>query len=119
MKIRHSPQDSLGLTAVPGPKKNPGEVDEEKGDQPCDRWGHTPGLPDPEAMNDKSRPMKGAPEDEHPTGSMPQTAEYECRHEVKVNARSGTAVPPQGNIEVVSQVATQGHVPSVPEILNI
>ena len=62
--------------------------------------------------------MEGAPEDEGPVGTVPQTAEQEDDHDVERPTANAHTTAAKGDIEIVAEPAGERDVPAVPELAD-
>ena len=63
--------------------------------------------------------MHGPPDDEGPGRAVPQTAQKEGQKKVPQSPDVALPVTPQGDIQIVTEPAGQGNVPTPPKLLDI
>ena len=112
-----------------GPEKDPGETDQKEGHRDGNDTQQgvqlpvslEPGaffVPWEKALYDLKRAVDASPEHVIPTCAVPQAADQEGDHDIKSMTDTAHPVAAQRDIDVVSQPAGEGHVPSSPEILD-
>ena len=62
------------------------------------------------------RAMHEAPNEERPSGAVPDPADEEDNHDIEISAHSSPAVSAERDVEIFCEEAAQGHVPAVPEL---
>ena len=60
--------------------------------------------------------MIAAPDQEIPTGAVPQSAEQHGQHQVAVGAPGAVAAAAERNVQIVAQPAGERDVPAPPEV---
>ncbi len=73
--------------------------------------------PSPNMIDGKVGPVESSPEQECPTGAVPQATDQHGRHQAQMGG-DHRAAPGQGqrHVDVVAKVSRQRHVPKVPEL---
>ena len=112
-----------------GPEKDPGKAYQQEGDRNGDnaQQGVQPSVgletgaffvPWEKAFDNLKRAVNAAPEHIVPACAVPQAADQEGDHDVECMPDASHPVSSQRDIDIVSQPAGKGDMPSSPEILN-
>ena len=72
-----------------------------------------------EFMHCKQRSMVPAPEQIHPTGTVPQATKHHSYEIIEICAEASLARSTEWNVQIVAQPGAEGYMPSVPEFGGI
>ena len=107
-----------------GTEEDPQECHETEGQQPGDKAcepctgnGVEPRLA--QLVDAEGDTVTGAPNDEGPCGTVPESTEEHGDHEIEMLTHFALAVAAQGDIDIVAQPRGERDVPSVPELGDI
>lgn len=114
----HPLDDRQGPLDVLGTKKDKGDVDEVKGDEPGKKLRHLQLALLPDVIDHQPRAVHPPPDDEGPTGTVPEPRNEHRNEDRDQRTVKGDLTEGAQNrcIEVGSDEIGQGHVPALPEV---
>ena len=93
--------------------------DQQAPDDTADPSGRRDGCqPGHETLHHKAKSVDSAPNDEGPSGAVPEPTKQHGGHQVPGRAGPAAPVPTKADIQVVAQPRTQADMPPPPEVLQ-
>ena len=105
-----------------GAEENPADQGQPEGQHRARRIAPIPafrmadGRRGPGARSESSAALVAAPDQEIPTGAVPQSAEQHRQHEIAVGGKAAMAAAAERDIQVIAQPAGKRNMPAPPEI---